>query len=76
MLLTCPNFREARSDILPLARTGNDFDGTHPAHIITFLRRVGLGFTQILRDGIANDVLEADDLDVGRITSPTLELDI
>ena len=39
-------------------------------HIITFLRRVGLGFTQTLQDGIA------DDLDVGRIASLTLDLDI
>ena len=40
------------------------------------LRRVGLGFTQILRDGIANNVPETDDPDVGRIASLTLDLDI
>ena len=61
----------------PLARPGVEFDGTQTAHIITFLRRVGLGFTQILRDGIANEAPEeADDLDIGRIASLTLDFDI
>ena len=58
----------------PLARPGIEFDGTQTVHIITFLRRVGLGFTQTLRDGIANDTPE--DLDVGKIASLTLDLDI
>ena len=69
------NFREARNDILPLARPDIEFDGTQTAHTITFLWRVGLGFTQTFRDGIASDAPE-DDLDVGRITSLTLDLDI
>ena len=71
VLLACPNFRGARHDILPLSRPG----GTQCAHI-TFQRQVGLGFTQILRDGIANDVPEASDLDIGRIASLTLDLGI
>ena len=49
VLLTCTNFREARNNMLPLARPGIEFDGTQTVHIITFLRRVGLGFTQTLR---------------------------
>ena len=76
LLLTCPNFWEAREDILPLASPGIEFDTAQTPHI-TFLRRVGLGFTQSLRDGIAEDTPDhADDLDIGRITSLTLDLDI
>ena len=75
ILLTCPNFQEARNDILPHAHLSIEFDTTQTAQTITFLRRVGLGFTQTLRDGIANDMSE-EDLDVGRIASLALDLDI
>ena len=69
------NFREARINALPLTRPGVELDGTQTANITTFLQRVGLGFTQIFQDGIANDA-PAEYLDVGRIASPTLDLDI
>ena len=71
-----PNLREARNNALPLARPGVEFDIIQTPHTITFLRRVGLGFTRTLRDGIADDLSEADDLDAGRIASLTLDLDI
>ena len=58
-----------------LQQPGIEFDETQTAHTITFLRRVGLGFTQALRDGIASDMPE-DGLDVGRIASLALDLDI
>ena len=38
VLLSCPNYREARNDTLPLTRPGIEFDITQTPHIITFLR--------------------------------------
>lgn len=40
------------------------FEDTFIPHLIAFLRRIGLGFSERLRDGIADDRSEADDLDV------------
>ena len=71
-----PQLPEARNGILPLARPGVELDTIQTPHVVAFLRRVGLGFSQTLRDGIAEVVSGVDDLDVGRIASLTLDLDI
>ena len=73
---SCGQDRTSQHALLLLARPGVEFDGTQTPRITTFVRRAGLGFTQTLRDGIAGDVSEVDDLDVGRIASLTLDLDI
>ena len=44
--------------------------------LTTFLRRTGLGFIRDVRDRLAKDDPEVDDLDVGPIGRLSLDIDI
>jgi hypothetical protein len=52
------------------------FDMAQIPALTTFLRRTGLGFIKDVRDRLAKDDPEVDDLDVGPIGHLSLNIDI
>ena len=44
-------------------------------NLIQFLRRTGLGFVRFVKDKLATDESEIDDIDVGSIGGLALDLD-
>ena len=77
ILLACPLFNEARNDLIPSFMDLKDvFNETQLAPLITFLRRIGLGFTGHLLDKFLDGETEVDDLDIGPIGPLLLDLDI
>ena len=77
ILLDCPDFNDARNDLLPAPASQTLlFEPNHLPQLVTFLRRTGLGFTQDLRDRTEDAESEVEDLDVGPIEGMTLDLDL
>ena len=68
----------ARQDLLlPTFNKETSFDITNAPHIITLLRRVGLGFMPQPRDKVEKEYDEkTDDLDVGPVGKLPIGLDI
>ena len=71
-LMTDPN----RSAPLLLPPPDIRFDMDQIPALTTFLRRTGLGFIRDVRDRLAKDDPEVDDLDVGPIGRISLDIDI
>ena len=51
------------------------FDSRNTGNLIQFLRRTGLGFVRFVKDKLATDESEIDDIDVGPIGGLALDLD-
>jgi len=77
VLLDCPIFNEARNDLIPNFLNFKDvFNEAQLAPLVTFLQRIGLGFTGHLTDKQSDGSAEVEDLDVGHIGLLQLDLDI
>ena len=63
------------SGALPTQHPLPCFDSRNTGNLIQFLRRIGLGFVRFVKDKLATDESEIDDLDVGRIGGLALDLD-
>ena len=63
------------SGALPTQHPLSCFDSRKTANLIQFLRRTGLGFVRYVKDKLATDESEIDDIDVGPIGGLSLDLD-
>ena len=88
LLQDCPLLATARNDFFPPTEPDPDpaiqapatpdpsIDETRLPALITFFRRIGLGFGKEVRDRCAEDGSDVDDLDVGPIGSPAPDPDL
>ena len=63
------------SGALPTQHPLSCFDSRKTANLIQFLRRTGLGFVRFVKDKLATDESEIDDIDVGPIGGLFLDVD-
>ena len=80
MLLKFPDFAVAHQDLLPPAfHWEASFDTTNAPHLITLLRRIGLGFMPQPHNKLKKEDEDEgidDDLDVGPVGVLLMDLDI